>query len=160
MGEVALQIFGPERYASSWLVAGITALVLIVVIPLAIVWFTRVRPPKPTPPPPPPDPNQFRAECLARIADIRRRHGAGEIADRAAHQELSQVVRTFVAAATNLPIDRMVLGELREKLRADHRFVSLTDWLELLYPPKFAPDVQRSVADSAAEAERLVGTWH
>lgn len=160
MGEVMLQIFGPERYAPWWLIAGIAALVAIVVIPPAIVWFTRARPPKPTPPPPPPDPNQFRAECLARIADIRQRHGAGHLADRAAHQELSHVVRMFVAAATSLPIDRMVLGELREKLRTDHRFAYLTDWVELLYPPKFAPDVHRSVADSAAEAERLVGTWH
>lgn len=160
MGEVVLQIFGPERYASGWLISGIAALVAIVLIPAAVVWFTRTRPPKPTPPPPPPDPNQFRAECLAHIADIRRRHGAGQLPDRAAHQELSHVVRTFVAAATNLPIDRMVLSELREQLRNDQRFVSLTGWVELLYPPKFAPDVQRSVADTAAEAERLVGTWN
>lgn len=155
-----LEVFGPQSYSPLWLVTGLLALLLVLGWPVLVVWFTRPRPPKPTPPPPPPDPDQFRAECLARIADIRRRHASGTLADRAAHQELSQTVRAFVADATNLPVDRMTLAEVKQELSNDPRFVNLAGWVEVLYPPQFAPDAQRSVDTSATEAERVVSSWH
>lgn len=155
-----LEIYGPQAYSPFWLISGILALVLFFGVPPLIVWLTRVRPPAPPPPPPPPDPNQFRAECLARIASIRQRHAAGELGEREAHQELSQTVRAFVADATGRPVDRMTLTDVQATLAGDARFGHLADWIEVLYPPQFAPAVQRSVAESAGEAERLVGSWH
>lgn len=157
--EVPLEVFGPQAYSSMWLVGGVLALLLFFGLPPLIVWLTRVRPAKPAPPPPPPDPNRFRAECLARIAAIRQRHAAGDLGEREAHQELSQTVRVFVADATQLPVDRMTLTDVQAGLSTDPRFVHLADWIEMLYPPQFAPSASRSVAESAGEAERLVGTW-
>ncbi|MGJ3508463.1 hypothetical protein [Enemella sp. A6] len=155
-----LEIFGPQAYSSLWLIAGILAVLAFFAIPPVIVWLTRVRPPKPPPPPPPPDPNQFRAECLARINAIRQRHAAGQLGEREAHQELSQTVRAFVSDATGRPVDRMTLSDVQAVLADDPRFAHLADWIEMLYPPQFAPSVPRSVADSASEAERLVGSWN
>lgn len=160
MPKVALEIFGPQSYSSGWVFGGFAALVALVAIPVLIGWFTRERPTRPGTSATPADPHQARANCLARIASIRRQHASGHLSDRLAHQEISQTVRTFIATTTQWPVDRMVLSQVQARLHADPRFTSLTQWLELLYPAQFDPAVQRSVADTAAEAERLVSTWH
>ena len=82
---------------------------------------------------------------------------AGEITPRTGHQQLSEVVRDYVAAVTTLPARTMALADFRDRAPG-----TLVQVLELVYPPEFAPDddLARELFETAVDrARRLVASW-
>ncbi|GAA1532220.1 hypothetical protein [Nocardioides humi] len=147
---------GPVGYADRWLWIALGLAVALAVYYLLAWWLTR--PPRPRTVAragvPLPD---VRQEHLARIDRIDALVRSGELAPRDGHQQLSEVVRDYVAAVTTLPARTMVLADFRDRAPA-----ALVEVIELVYPPEFAPDdaVARDLFDTAAERARgLVGDW-
>ncbi|GAB3709437.1 hypothetical protein [Mariniluteicoccus flavus] len=155
----AAEIFGPVPYAHHWLWLGIALAVLAVAWPVLVWLLTRPRRVRPTPPAPPRTPAQALAEAQSGIRAVRARHAVGEVTDRGAHQELSRVVRRFVAEASGWPTDHMGLADLREAMQHDARLANLTDYVAVLHPPSFGPDGAGDVDAAADRADELVRRW-
>ncbi|MCR1784459.1 hypothetical protein KVF89_18090 [Nocardioides carbamazepini] len=154
LAELPEEFSGPVGYADRWLwIAAALAGALILYYLLAW-WFTR--------PPRPPalertDLPDVRRQHLTRIDRIDERVRTGDLAARDGHQQLSEVVRDYVATVTTLPARTMALADFRDRAPA-----VLVEVLELVYPPEFAPDegVARDRFDAAvAQARGLVGSW-
>ncbi|MDQ6521966.1 hypothetical protein RB608_00055 [Nocardioides sp. LHD-245] len=145
---------GPVGYADRWLWIGAALAAALVLYYLLAWWLTRpARPPAVERT----DVLDVRRRQLARIDRIEERVRAGELPARDGHQQLSEVVRDYVAAVTPLPARTMALADLR-----DHAPAALVTVLELVYPPEFAPDeeVARDRFDLAVQQARgLVASW-
>ncbi|MHA7177740.1 hypothetical protein ACX80D_13885 [Arthrobacter sp. Sr24] len=90
------------------------------------------------------------------IDDIQHRYDAGQLDGRAAHLELSLVVRTFVHEMTGLQTQRMTLAQLRE-----HRLPLAADAVEQFYPAEFSRVSQNySFPESAQTAREVVARWN
>ena len=147
---------GPVAYADRWLWIGVALVVLVVLYYAASWWLTR-------PPRPPEVPRRevdlpdVRRDHLARIDALAARVHAGDVDPRAGHQQLSELVRSYVAAVSPLPALTMALADFRDRAPQE-----LVDALALMYPPEFAPDADDPAArfDEAVAASRgLVATW-
>ncbi|WP_418063896.1 hypothetical protein [Pimelobacter simplex] len=154
--ELPDEFTGPVAYDDRWLWIAVALGAAVVLYYLLAWWLTR-RP---------------RVPRLERVAvdvpDVRRTHldlidrvdarvRAGELEPRAGHQQLSEVVRSYVAAVTTLPARTMALADFRA--RAPHELVAV---IELVYPPEFAPDdaIARELFDTAVvRARGLVADW-
>lgn len=154
--ELPDEFTGPVAYDERWLWIAL-ALGAAVVLYYVLAWWLTRRP---------------RVPRLERVAvdlpDVRRTHldlidridaqvRAGELEPRTGHQQLSEVVRSYVAAVTTLPARTMALADFRA--RAPHELVAV---IELVYPPEFAPDdaIARDLFDTAvARARGLVADW-
>lgn len=163
------EVNAPEAFAALWLVLGLAGLVLIMVWP-ALVWLiTRPRAPEAaehqqTVPVP-----TARETALTAIEQVRRAAAQDQLSPRAAHQSVSTIVRRFVGEVTGTPADRMDLSELRSLLarstpqlagpETSTRLAAVADWVEVLYPPEFAPAANRSVDQTCDEATALVQGW-
>lgn len=147
---------GPVGYADRWLWIAVGLAAALVVYYLLAWWFTRTPPPAALARPDVPLPD-VRQQHLARIDRIDALVRAGEMAPRDGHQQLSEVVRDYVAAVTTLPARTMALADFRDRAPT-----ALVEVLELVYPPEFAPDdaVARDLFETAvARARGLVATW-
>ena len=150
---------GPVGYADRWLWIAVGLAVALVVYYVLAWWFTRA--PRPVALARPgvalPD---LRQQHLARIDQVEARVRAGEISPRDGHQQLSEVVRDYVAAVTTLPARSMALADFRDRAP-----LALVEVLELVYPPEFAPDGpdgpdSRDLFETAVDRARgLVATW-
>lgn len=147
---------GPVGYADRWLWIAAGLAVALVVYYLLAWWFTRAPRPAALARPGVPLPD-VREQHLARIDQVDARVRAGEITAREGHQQLSEVVRDYVAAVTTLPARTMALADFRDRAP-----VALVEVLELVYPPEFAPEdaVARDLFETAVTRARgLVATW-
>lgn len=160
------EIHDPVSYSVLLLVAAAILAVLAIGWPLAVIIGHRLRSPKPepvvpaAPPPPPPDPVALRASYLGQIEQIAAAHAAGRLPDRGVHQQLSGVVREFVAEVSAIPVDRLTLAELERQLATQPQLASLTGFVAELYSPSFAADVSRPAAASLASARQVVERWN
>ena len=147
---------GPVAYDDRWLWIAVGLGVAIVLYYLVAWWLTR---------PPRPrglardgvDVPDVRALHLARIERIDAQVRAAEISPRTGHQQLSDVVRSYVAAVTLLPARTMALADFHHRAPRE-----LVEVIELVYPPEFAPDdlLARSLFDTAVDRARgLVAGW-
>lgn len=152
---VPKEFHGPIDYADRWIWLALIALSLVGLYYAAVLLLTRARPTTPSPaPPPPPD---LRARHLARIDDIAGAVQRGELSARDGHQQLSEVVRSYVEEITPLPARRMTLADLR--LRGPR---PLTEMIAEMYPPEFAPDDGEAAEHferALLHARGLVSTW-
>ncbi|HJQ04442.1 MAG TPA: hypothetical protein VJ872_03305 [Nocardioides sp.] len=151
---VPKEFHGPIDYQDRWIWLALLGLLLVGGYYLAVLWFTR------TPPPPPPEPVSLpdvRAEHLGRLDAIEAAVRTGEATFREGHQQLSEVVRSYVEAITPLPARTMTLADFR--LRAPR---PLADIIEEIYPPEFSPDAGEAAArfeHALGQARGLVSTW-
>ncbi|GAA4812892.1 hypothetical protein ACFQ0K_05070 [Nocardioides caeni] len=154
--ELPEEFSGPVAYSDRWLWIVLGLLVLVLVYYVAAWWFTRA--PKPaTIARPRVDVPTVRERHLQRIDEVVAQVRAGDLEPRAGHQQLSDVVRSFVAEVTTLPARTMALADFRH--RAPEALVAA---IELMYPPEFAPDdtiARDRFEDAAGQARQLVGTW-
>ena len=132
VAELPEEFAGPVGYADRWLWIAVALLGLVVVYYAVAWWSTRPPRRRPAPITAPPD---VRREHLARIDQVEEQVRSGAISARVGHQQLSRVVRGYVAAVSPLPAPTMTLADLRALAPA-----ALTDVIELVYPPEFAPD--------------------
>lgn len=147
---------GPVGYADRWLWIAVALAVVLVVYYVLAWWLTRAprRPALARPGVALPD---VRQQHLTRIDRIEAEVLAGRITARDGHQQLSEVVRDYVAAVTTLPARTMALADFRGRAP-----VVLVEVLELVYPPEFAPDdaMAHDLFETAVDRARgLVASW-
>ncbi|WP_182379736.1 hypothetical protein [Nocardioides sp. WS12] len=154
--ELPGEFTGPVEYADWWLWLAAALLVLLVAYYLVSWWVTRA-PRVPTIARQDVDVPTAQEEHLARIDRVVAQVRAGALPPRDGHQQLSEVVRSYVATVTTLPARTMALADFRERAPQE-----LVDAIEVMYPPEFAPDA--SLAEDAfdtavTQARSLVGAW-
>jgi hypothetical protein len=147
--------YGPLQYSPVWMLAGVALVALVAGWYTAVFASTR-RPRDPavrhhaalT------DLPALKAAYLQRIDDLEREAAAGRLSLRAAHQEVSLLLRSFVRDATGVDALRMTRQDLeRHPLPAPAAVVGI------LYPAQFGVEPLPSVAVSAASARNAVITW-
>ena len=151
------EFHGPVAYGDRWIWLALLGLVLVALYYLAVVWFTRDRP-APAITWAPADVTSARDEHLDRIGRIVADVQAGRVTARDGHQRLSETVRSYVGAVSHLPAPTMTLADFRQQAPR-----ALTDAIELMYPPEFAPDevgeARERFDDAVDRARRLVTSW-
>ena len=149
---------GPVAYGDRWLWLALLGLCLVAVYYLAVVWFTRDRSDRGSVAWPRTDVATARQQHLDRIARIEAAVRAGEVPARDGHQQLSETVRSYVGAVSPIPAPMMTLADFRRQAPRP-----LTDAIELMYPPEFAPDdvgrARERFEDAVARSRQLVASW-
>lgn len=156
--ELPEEFTGPVAYDDRWLWIAAGLVSLVVLYYLASWWFTR-RPRVPVVARVPVDVPDARSAHLARIDELVDQVHAGRLPARAGHQQLSEIVRSWVATVTPLPARTMALADFRDRAPTE-----LVEAIELMYPPEFAPDADghgdlAAFDDAVVRARRLVGSW-
>lgn len=148
---------GPVAYADRWLWLALLGLALVAIYYAAVVWFTRDRPAAAVPLVRADVPTSRRLH-LDRIDRIETDVRSGAVTARDGHQQLSETVRSYVGEVSSLPAPTMTLADFRRQAPPP-----LTDAIELMYPPEFAPDdigeAHERFGDAVAKARRLVASW-
>jgi len=149
---------GPVAYGDRWIWYALIALVLVGVYFLAVVWFTRERSAAGGIVWSGADVPSARRAHLDRIDRIETEVRGGTLPARDGHQQLSETVRSYVGTVSALPAPTMTLSDFRRRAPW-----ALTETIELMYPPEFAPDdvgEARERFDTAVDkARRLVMSW-
>ncbi len=149
---------GPVAYADRWLWFALLGLLLVAAYYLVVLWLTRERSTARPTPWSSADVLSVRRQHLDRIDRIEAEVRAGETSARDGHQRLSETVRSYVGAVSTLPAPTMALSDLRRQGPQP-----LTEAIELMYPPEFAPDdvgeAQQRFDHAVYQARRLVASW-
>lgn len=149
---------GPVPYADRWIWLALLGLVLVGLYYLAVVWFTRERAVPAGVTWNATDVPTARRQHLERIDRIEAEVRGGTLPAREGHQQLSETVRSYAEIVTKLPALTMTLSDFRRQAPW-----ALTEAIELMYPPEFAPDdvgEARERFDTAvAKARELVTSW-
>lgn len=157
-GQLQGEFNGPVAYGDRWLWLALLGLFLVAIYYLAVVWFTRDRTPSGAVSWARADVPTVRQQHLDRIARIEATVRAGEIPARDGHQQLSETVRSYVGAVSTIPAPTMTLADFRQQAPRP-----LTEAIELMYPPEFAPDdvgqARERFDDAVAKARQLVASW-
>lgn len=101
-----------------------------------------------------PLPVDVRRKALARIASVEQRVNAGEITPRAAHIELSGILRELAFYTTRFDARKMTLTDLR---RAG--LSRLADTIATFYPVNFAPAEALEAQPAVDAARTAVSQW-
>ena len=155
--ELPAEFHGPVAYFDRWLWLALLGIVVVAVYYVVVLLLTRAQRSEPEPwrPPEQVDP---RSSHLGEIDALERAARAGTISLREAHQQLSEVVRGYVAEITPLPARTMSLADFKAAAPGE-----LAQTIELMYPPEFAPDDVNQAAErfdiALHHARRLVSTW-
>lgn len=156
--ELPEEFTGPVVYDDRWLWIAIALLVLVVLYYVVSWWLTRA-PRVPVVTRAPVDVPDARAVHLARIDELVAQVHDGRLSARSGHQQLSEIVRSWVATVTPLPARTMTLADFR-----DHAPRELVEAIELMYPPEFAPDADghgdpAAFDDAVLRSRGLVRSW-
>lgn len=152
--------YGPLQYGPLWMWCGVALLVLVA--GWYVFVFAGTRPAKGRVPDGAAparsvltDLPALKAAYLQRIQDVDREAAAGTLDARAAHQQISLLLRGFVRDATGVDATRMTHQDL-----ARHPLPAAADVIEALYPAEFGPGPPPSVTASAAKASSAVHAWN
>lgn len=121
---------------------------------LLLARYLRARRPQQPKAPAAPASVDHRSEALLRVDEIQHAAEQGEISERSAHQQLSEVVREYVGAVSGIPTTRMTLYDLREA-----RLEPVAAAVERTYPPAFGEDGYGDVASTAGVAREVIHQW-
>ncbi len=94
-------------------------------------------------------------EYLAKIAVVEQQYTSGAIDARAAHQELSAIVRMFVHDLTGINAQNFSLNELKA-----HNVYQISSLIEGFYAPEFAERSDKETVTSIREAREVILTWN
>ncbi|MBR2523846.1 MAG: hypothetical protein IKE53_05335 [Clostridiales bacterium] len=100
------------------------------------------------------DPQALKALYLEKIKETETRYTNNLIDMRAAHLDLSRIVREYCSEASGLPYDNLTLSEL-------YRFnmPELYNLIREFYEPEFAPSSDKDIAASFSNARGVVTSW-
>lgn len=145
---------GPIDYSSLWFWLAVGALALVVLFYLWVTLWShggqpreRARVELPA----------ARTRAMAEIDRIGHQVHADELSERIGYQQLSAVIRDFVADVSTLPANTMALADLRAA-GVPH----LADTIALIYPPEFAPE-HSAIEPFGATLDRgrqVVSAWN
>lgn len=147
---------GPQSFSVYWPVLG-GFILFGLLIWATFIWLnTRHRPGDLDAPLPPQAVARLRRIAMARIDEVEREVGAGEMQARRGHHELSRVVRGFVAEVSGLKVDTMTAADIRQR-GPSH----VADVIETYYPRQFgaAESDGQSIRSSSQRARDIVGGW-
>lgn len=148
----AAEFTGPTSYAPwlTWL--AVLLPVLVVAWYAGVTWWAR------SPRRPEVGPETRRREHLERLDRVEAEVAAGDLSLRAAHRAISEIVRSFAAAAGPVDARPMTLEQLRV-----HGPAGLVDVVALVYPPEFAPGAHgepaERLAPALADARAVIAGW-
>ena len=94
-------------------------------------------------------------EYLAKIAVVEQQYNSGAMDARAAHQELSAIVRMFVHDLTGINAQNFSLNELKA-----HNIYQISSLIENFYAPEFAERSEKETAQSIQEAREVILRWN
>lgn len=158
LAELPAEFNDPVAYGDRWLWFALLGLLLVAAYYLAVLWLTRDRSQAAAVSWSRADVPSARRLHLDRIERIEAEVRSGRLSARIGHQQLSEAVRSYVAAVSTLPAPTMTLADFR--LQAPR---PLVDAIALMYPPEFAPDdagqAQERFDDAVAQARGLVASW-
>jgi hypothetical protein len=149
------EFLGPLPYSPLWTWAG--AILLLLVAAWYAFVFAGTRRPRPRPaslPAPLTSLPALQSAYLQRIDDVEQEAATGTISARAAHQEISFLLRRFVRDATGVDAPRMTHADL-----VKHPLPRASEAVGALYPGEFGSGPLPSVAASAATAREAVRSW-
>lgn len=150
-----LQVIDPPQYSIAWVILAVLCAVLITLIILAVLRISRRAVTRSAYARRPSDEDGLKAEFLRMVNEIEQRAADGEIDARAAHQELTLVMRRFVRRTTGLDITSQDLPALlgHEGTRAVGRLIAD------LYEPDYAERTDVTIAGSAQRAREVIRAW-
>lgn len=143
---------GPLLFALGLLLLAITWVSII-------LWTTRRKPEKslrtlPAAPALAIDYSQLKARYIEQINIVQGQFDNRDIPARTAHQQLSSLLKSFVAEAARVPVRSMTLSELKRT-----RYKPLSEAIDSYYRPEFAAVESGSVASAAERARKVVTEW-
>lgn len=160
--------YGPLGY-SGWFPWAALGLLVLVASWYAFVLLSTRRPrsaPEPAataPSAPPSDIARLKEDYLRRIDAVARDAQGGARSARAAHQELSVLLRGFTRDVSGVDAPRMTLAELRSVDVQAGNISAVTAAISRFYPAEFAAAPDRhapAVAESAETAREVVRSWN
>ncbi|PID96322.1 MAG: hypothetical protein CSA84_05870 [Actinomycetales bacterium] len=154
------QFHAPMTYSPVWQALAWVLILGVLAWAAYIWWSTRWIRPKPPLAPPAPPPGWLRERArhatLQQIETIARQAEMGQLTSRAAHVEISHVVREFVDRTTGTRSEHMTLNELGA---GGPRLAHLAGFIHQLYPGEFGPDPAAPVRPVAESAKAVVAGW-
>ncbi len=155
------EFHGPVAYSALWPWLAVAGLLLVAGYYAVALWLTRPRRPMAAGWFGRADVPSLRRVHLERIDRVEADVRAGRLSLRDGHQRLSEIVRSYVDAVSDLPATSMALADFRVAAPRP-----LTDAIELMYPPEFAPDdadgpglAAERFDEALRHARRLVASW-
>lgn len=153
-------IFPPFNYTTTWLIAGIICITLIIGMFVGIFFITRKKKVKKindlkAATYVKPDISAIKQKYLALLAEIEKQHTAGTTKERESHQLLSITVRLFVYEATGAAVHNLTLSDIKQT-----RYENLGSLIEEYYPIEFDELIKNaSFAVALKKAQELVTSW-
>ena len=158
LADLPAEFNDPVAYGDRWLWFALLGLLLVGAYYVAVVWFTRDRSPGGAVTWTRADVPSARRLHLDRIERIEAEVRGGQLSARVGHQQLSETVRSYVAAVSSIPAPTMTLADFQRQAPRP-----LVDAIALMYPPEFAPDdagrARERFDDAIAHARHLVASW-
>lgn len=154
MPVAAEEFTDPISYSWYWLWLALLALVLVIGWYAGVTVWAHGRRWRDGGPPPVPT---ARDRALFELDQIGHQVAAGGLTERDGYQQMSRVVRTFVADMTGLPAQSMALADLNAA-----GVTSVAEAIALMYPPEFAPapaPQYEPIDHTLARARALVVSW-
>lgn len=145
--------YGPLQYSQVWFYLGALLLLLLAAWYVVLLWPRRKQASR-DPAVGPRDVAALRSACLQAIDSVEADADAGRLPERAAHQQLSFLVREFAGNVTGIPTTFMTLEEMRRQ-----RVEPFASGIAGIYPAEFTPVTGQTVQDSAAAARQAVRAW-
>ncbi|MBT2513547.1 hypothetical protein [Arthrobacter sp. ISL-30] len=159
--------YAPLPYSPAWFLVGVILVLLVAFWLVRVLRPTRMRntgpkarqaqlvaPPSDVPLGASLDSAELRRRYLFRIDAVAANAAAGRIPARAAHQELSLLVRSFARDATGTDATRMTLQELEAA-----GLTELAEAVACIYPAAFSQGTGAAVRDSVRTARKAVAEW-
>lgn len=156
------QFYPPAQYSGAWLLWMFLAIAVLVVVAWLLLAARRRRRARQTVRVPPPhaeptvEPEMLRDEYIARIRAVEHAHMAHELDARAAHLELSRLVRAFVNEHSGLEAPVLTLEQLAGRDVHPSLIEALRTWF---YPGAFEMDSSVAVRPAAKAAREVVLRW-
>ncbi|MBR5973800.1 MAG: hypothetical protein IK020_01290 [Clostridiales bacterium] len=98
---------------------------------------------------------ETKRDYLEKINVIEKKYQAGQMDVRAAHQELSAVVRMFVHDMTGINAQNFSLSELKS-----NNVHQISNLIEEFYAPEFAERSDKETTASIRDAREVINTWN
>ncbi len=151
--------YAPEHYGLLWFFVGLALLVAVACWYGFVLWSTRRKPQPnvsklPAQEPVRPDLATLKAKYLALIAQVEAKVSQQATTTRAAHQELSLLVRYFVYETNGFRAQVLSLSDIKHT-----DFTAIANVIERYYPAEFAALEQGDIAAAITTAKELVTAW-